>query len=133
MNLILRKPEFTLIQFSVRMTEANLRPSWPSYQLHMHSMLLYCFHKSGEVCTEFHNFATLGAIYIGDSSTRYIQCSRAREPTLQFLRFSAIFKKVYKWSTLSLWEDTTRTCTALLGSHMLSHDLSVPLWLHFVN
>jgi len=36
------------------MTEANLRPSWPSYQSHMHSMLLYCLHKSGEVCTYFH-------------------------------------------------------------------------------
>jgi len=31
------------------MTEANLRRSWPSYQSHM-----YCLHKSGEVCTQFH-------------------------------------------------------------------------------
>jgi len=52
------------------MTEANLRPSWPSYQSHMHSM--YCLHKSREVCTQFYNFATLGAIYTGHSSTRHI-------------------------------------------------------------
>ena len=54
------------------MTEANLRPSWPSYQLHM-----YCLHKSDKVCTQFQkkttiDFATLGRTYIGHSSTRLI-------------------------------------------------------------
>ena len=30
------------------MMEANLRPSWPSYQSQM-----YCLHKLSEVCTQF--------------------------------------------------------------------------------
>ena len=51
------------------MTEANLRPSCPSYQF---------LHKLGEVCTpEFQektaiHFSTLGAIYIVHSSTRHV-------------------------------------------------------------
>jgi len=44
----------------------------------MHSM--YCLHKSGEVCTQFQektaiHFATLGATYIGHSSTRHVHNS----------------------------------------------------------
>ena len=31
------------------MTEANLWPSWPSYQSHM-----YCLHRLGEFCTQFY-------------------------------------------------------------------------------
>ena len=53
------------------MTEANLRPSWPPYQLHN------MYRLRGEVCTQFQekpamHFATLGAIYIGHSSTRHV-------------------------------------------------------------
>ena len=66
MNLILCKHElFMLIQFSVRMTEA-MQPMWPSYQSQ------YCLHKSGEVCTQFHNFGTHGAFYTCHSSTRHV-------------------------------------------------------------
>jgi len=58
------------------MTEAILRPSWPSYQSHN----MYCLHKSGGVCTQFQGktnrytfyIATLGATYIGHSSTRHV-------------------------------------------------------------
>ena len=49
------------------MTEANLWPLWPSYQ----SLIMYCFHKLGEVCTQFKEknsykfyLATLGATYM---------------------------------------------------------------------
>ena len=55
-----------------------------------------------------------------------------------------------KFFILSLWEDTTRTVYgraqqgrfmeedskhlySFVGSHMLSHDLDVSLWLHFAN
>ena len=55
------------------MSEANLQPSWPFYQLHN----MYCLHKSSEVCTQFQekiaiHFATLGAIYIGHTSMRHV-------------------------------------------------------------
>jgi len=55
------------------MSEANLRPSWPFYQLHN----MYCLHKSDEVCTQIQektaiHFATLGAIYIGHTSMRHV-------------------------------------------------------------
>ena len=46
------------------MTEANLRRSWPSYQSHM-----YCLHKSGEVCTQFHmDFILLTVQHVQNAS-----------------------------------------------------------------
>ena len=50
-----------------------------------------------------------------------------------FKIFCYIQESIQEGSTLSLWEDTTKHLYNFVGSHMLSRDLGVPLWLHFVN
>jgi len=57
-----------------------------------------------------------------------LECSRAREPTLQ-LRFSVTFTKVSKRVYFEFMGGYKKS---FVGSYMSSCDLGVSLWLHFL-
>ena len=64
----------------------------------------------------------------GDSPFEGLQCSRAREPSLKFLRF-LLYSRKYTW----VYGKDNKHLYSFVGSRMFSRDLGVSLSLHLVN